>query len=270
MISSVTVLAAMASAFVAGRLIDGDARWARIVFPSAAVLGLVAHLMLARIRWRREGDVPRASPREAERFGSAVRTGWSSTWRTLRDDRDFRAFELAFVLYGTGLLLAVPLIVAYAERGLGLTTGEWTLADRFALPMTQLLIMPFVGRVADRIGVVRVAALGFALVGAFFLAMIFVRDAGSLIAAYVLYGVCMAAVNVSWALGPLLFAPAGQAHHYGSVHMAMVGVRSLVGPALGYVVARLASFRAALGLAVAFEVAAVVLALGLARRVHAR
>jgi MFS family permease len=269
MITSVLVLSAMLTATGAGQLIDRDARWARVVFPSAAVLGLLAHLMLSRIRWRHERHGT-ALPPPAESRAAAARHGWRAMWRTLRADRDFRDFEWCFILYGTGLLAAVPLIVTYAEGALGLSTTQWTLADRFALPLTQLVAVPLVGRLADRVGIVRVAALGFALVGVFFVAMLFVTNVTSLVAAYVLYGVCMSAVNVSWGLGPLLFAPPGQAHHYSSVHMAMVGVRSVVGPALGYAVARTLSFHAALVLAAGLEVVAVWKTLDLAKRVRPR
>jgi MFS family permease len=266
MITSVLVLSAMVTATLAGHLIDRDARWSRIIFPSAAVLGLFGHLMLSRIRWRHErSDGPPADPVGVR---AAVRHGWRDMWKTLRADRNFRDFEINFILYGTGLLAAVPLITAYAEGPLGLTTGQWTLADRFALPLTQLLAIPFVGRLADRVGIVKVAAMGFGLVGVFFVAMLFVADATSLVAAYVLYGICMSAVNVSWGLGPLLFAPPGRAHHYSSVHMAMVGIRSMVGPALGYAVAHTLSFSAALVMAAALEVVAVGRTLALARRVH--
>jgi MFS family permease len=265
MITSVAVLSAMGAAILAGILIDRDARWARVVFPTAAVLGLVAHAMLARIRWRREGGEP--PPSEARMgFLEALRDGWTSTWRTLRDDRDFRDFEVNFILYGLGLLAAVPLIVAFAEKDLGLSAVQWTAADRFVLPMTQLLVFPLVGRLTDRMGVVRVGALAFAVVGAFFVAMLFVTGPRSLTAAYVLYGVCMAGVNVSWALGPMLFAPPGAAHHYAAVHMAMVGIRSAMGPVLGYLVATQASFHAALVMAAGFEAVAVARMWALARR----
>jgi MFS family permease len=270
MITSVTVLSAMAAALFAGRLIDGDARWARIVFPSAAVLGLVAHLVLARIRWRHEGSGAEPAPADGEPIWQSVRAGWSSMWKTLRADRNFRDFEINFILYGTGLLAGVPLIVAYAEGPLGLSTKEWSLADRFVLPMSQLLLLPLVGRLSDKIGVVRVMAIAFGFVAAFFVAMLFVRDGASLTAAYVLYGICMAGVNVAWALGPLLLAPAGEAHHYGSIHMAMVGIRSVIGPLLGYGVEKALSFHAALWMAAGLEAVAVVRTLSLARRVHVR
>jgi MFS family permease len=269
MITSVTVLGSMAAALLAGRLIDQDARWARVVFPAAAVLGLLGHVMLSRIRWRHED--PGATAAVEERgIGRAVRTGWTSMWRTLRDDRDFRDFEINFILYGTGLLAAMPLVVAFAEGPLGLSTAQWSLADRLALPVMQLLVVPLAGRLCDRIGVVRLMAISFSLVGAFFLSMLLVRDGTSLVAAYVLYGVCMAGVNVAWALGPLLFAPARQAHHYASVHMAMVGIRSVIGPLLGYAVAWAFSFHAALLLGAGLEAVAVARSVALARRVHGR
>ncbi len=270
LVGAVIQVASILTSLVVAWLIDRDARWVRVVFPVAAVVGIVAHVLLARIRWRYDG--PRQVP--TEKGAALVRRSLSSAWRgtrkTLREDRAFRDYEIGFMLYGIGFLATIPLIVTFAERHLHLSTIEWGWADRGALPVTQLLLIPVVGWLADRFGIVRITGWAFALLCAFFLAMTQVDGATSLIFGYVLFGVCMAGVNIGWSLGPLHFAPPGQAHHYASVHLACVGVRSLVGPALGWAVQAAFSFQAAFVMSALLEATAAVWMLRLARRVHVR
>lgn len=267
----VTVVAGLCSigaGQAAGHFLDGDPVFVRVVFPAAALLGVVGHVMMARIRWRFDGPVEVRPERGPALVGVAMRDALAASVRTLKHDRDFRLFEAGFMLYGLGLLSVTPLFVSHFAPVF--STHEWAVSDRLVLPLTQMLLVPFVGRLSDRIGIVRVGGLAFALLVPFFLWMAFVTSPGQLQAAYVLFGVCMAGVNVSWALGPLYFAPRGQAHHYSAVHVACVGVRSVVGPTLGYVAQRALSFGAALVIAAALETAAAIVTFRLARRVHLR
>ena len=78
----------------------------------------------------------------------------------------------------------------------------------------------------------------------------------------------MAGVNVGWSLGPLHFAPTGRAHHYSAVHVACVGIRSIVGPVMGLLVANLASPKAAFVVSSVLEFLAFLWMFRLARRVH--
>ena len=269
LVTFVTGAASIVSSQAAGLVLDHDPTALRWIFPLAAIVGLGAHLLLARIRWRRETTRP---PRDGARprLLASLRDGWRATVRTLREDRAFFDYEVGFMLYGMGLLSATPLVLTRFARDAAFSTADWARADRLVLPATQLALVWFVGRLSDSIGVVRVAALSFGLLVPFFVLIAFVATPDQLVATYALYGVCMAGVNVAWALGPLHFAPPGQAHHYSSVHVACVGVRSVLGPAIGYAVDRAFSYRAAVFLAAGFEAAAAVWAWRLSRRVHVR
>ncbi len=63
-------------------------------------------------------------------------------------------------------------------------------------------MIPVVGWLSDKIGVVRVSGLAFLAMGIFFLAMTQVSEAWHLKVLYAFYGVGMAGVNVGWSLGP--------------------------------------------------------------------
>lgn len=268
LIQLVSMVASVVGAVAAGQLLDRDPRWARVVFPVGATVAMVGHALMARIRWRYEA--PRTLPPERglALVKTSMRDAMAASVRTLKEDPDFRRFEWGFMLYGLGLLAATPLMVTHFAKSL--STSAWATADRLVLPLTQLLLIWVVGRLADRLGTVTVAGLSFALLCPFFLLMGGVTTEGELALAFVLFGACMAGVNVSWSLGPLFFAPRGRAHHYSAVHMACVGVRSVLGPALGYAAYVVFSFQTALAAAAALEVAAAVVMLRLARKVHPR
>lgn len=266
MIQLVSMVASVAGAMAAGRVLDLDPRWARVVFPVGATIAIVGYALMARIRWRYDGPVEVPAQRGLVLVWQSMREAVAASVKTLKQDPDFRRFELGFMLYGIGLLAATPLFVTHFAKVF--TTEQWATADRLVLPLTQLVLIGLVGRLSDRIGIVKVAGLSFGLLVPFFLLMAAVATPWQLCAANVLFGACMAGVNVSWSLGPLYFAPRGQAHHYSAVHMACVGVRSVLGPVLGYAMFLAVSFEAALAMAAAFEVAAAAVTFRLARRVH--
>jgi MFS family permease len=269
LVTLVTGVASMAASQAVGKFLDHDPTIVRWVFPVAAVVGIAGYLLMSRIRWRYDGPTEVQAGSGVGIVGDAMAAAARATKRTLREDRSFREYEIGFMLYGLGLLSGTPLIVTRFAQDPTFSPSNWANADRLALPATQLLLVWAVGRMSDRLGVVYVAALAFLGLVPFFVWMGFVDTPHELLAAYVLFGVCMAGVNVSWALGPLHFAPRGQAHHYSSVHVACVGVRSVLGPAIGWGVEAAFSYQAALVVSAALEALGGLWMLRLARRVHA-
>jgi hypothetical protein len=268
MVTLVIGAAAIASSQAVGWLLDEDPVVVRWIFPVAGVLGIAAHLLLARIRWRYDGPTHVQHGRGLALVRDALAHAWSSTRRTLATDRNFRDYEIGFMLYGLGLLSATPLVVTRFAQDPVFSTADWARADRLVLPVTQIALVWVVGRLSDAIGVGRVAALSFGLLVPFFAWIAHVATPDQLAASYVLFGAAMAGVNVAWALGPLHFAPPGMAHHYSSVHVACVGIRSVMGPLVGWLVQAAAGFRAAMWLAVGLEAAAAVWTWRLAGRAH--
>ncbi len=267
-VTAITSLAAVVTANAVGHVLDHDPTAVRWIFPMSAVAGLAAHFGLARIRWRYDGPRHVQPGTGVGIVRHSLRDAAKATRQTIRNDRDFRDFEIGFMLYGLGLLSASPLIVTRFAQDASFSMAEWTTADRLVLPVTQLLLVPFVGRLSDRIGVVRVASLAFLSLVGYFLLMGWVSNPWHLMGVNVLFGFCMAGVNVAWSLGPLHFAPPGRAHHYAAVHVSCVGVRSILGPLLGIGVLAAFSFEAALAVSAGLEVLAGLWMLRLARRVH--
>jgi MFS family permease len=243
------ILGTVLAVKTAGLLLDADPRLLRVVFPAAAAVGFLGMLRLARVRWARG---PRTPPGFETMLGA-----WRASLRLLLRDRGFLLYECAFMVYGMGFLMSQPLLVIYAEGTLRASYDVWTWASGFAFPVAQLLVVPLAGRLVDAIGVMRATSIAFAVLAAFFAAMPFVSGAGALVAAFALFGVAMAGVNVGWSLGPLHFAPEGKARVYGSVHLLLVGVRSALAPFLGYAIREWISLPFAFGTSAALVLLAV-------------
>jgi MFS family permease len=215
--------------------------------------------VLGRIRWRHARRL---------RIHQAVgmRKAWREAWRILREDGAFRTYEIGFMLYGCGFLCSIGLLILYAEEELGLTYGQWTTAQFLAFPAAQVVGSALLGRLSDRLGIVKTTALAFGGLGLFFGVMPQVGSAEGLVAAYALFGFAMAGVGMGWSLGPLHFSPEGSAHMYTAVHFSLVGVRSLFAPLLGWLVKRHFSYSVAFGLSVLLIATAMVTVWRLARR----
>jgi MFS family permease len=254
LLAAIVLLGQGVGAKVAGILLDRDPRWLRAIFPAAAVLGVLGYWQLGRIRWRRQHRARREHAGDG--LSAAIWRAVRNAWTTLRKDRAFRVYEIAFMLYGLGFLGSVGLLVLYCEGELRLSYDEWTWAAFVVFPLAQTAAIPAFGRLSDRIGVVRTSAVAFTLLAVFFLLVPQVRSLPALGAAYVIWGVAMAGVNIGWNLGPLHFAPEGRAHVYTSLHFSMVGIRSVLAPWLGYLVKSRVSYTAAFALSAGLAVAA--------------
>jgi MFS family permease len=203
LLATAAMLTQVVSSKTAGRVLDGDPAALRWLFPLAAVVGIAGHVLLSRIRWRAPRAAVAAGGRGLKAAGRAVARTWRDTLELLRKDPSFRTYETGFMLYGFGLNMTAPVLVLFAESALGASYDDWTTASGLVNPITYLLSIALLGRLVDRMGVVRLSTLAFGLLGVYFALLPLVHGIGALVATYALFGVCLAAVNLGWNLGPL-------------------------------------------------------------------
>lgn len=264
-LSAVSKSATVLSSKVGGLLLDADPRMLRVYYPLAGVAGIVEHVIISRIRWHRAEAVrTKATDGVVAHFRSLLREGFE----ILRTDRDFRTFELGFLLYGTGFLMGHPLIATFMDTNLRLSYAEATWAQGFADPVSYLVVALLVGPIVHRLGVVTVSCASFVVLSLFFVALSFVATPGAFVGLYFVFGAAMAGVNLGWTLGPLRFAPQGRARAYSSVHLFMVGVRIAIGPPVGYALARWTDARCVFAVSAMLVAAGAVTTGRLARRVE--
>ncbi len=244
LLATAAMLAQILASKSSGWVLDHDPTALRWLFPLAALIGIGGHLILSRIRWRAPRAAVAAGGRGLKAAGRAVARTWRDTARVLRGDKPFRTYELGFMLYGFGLNMSMSVLILFSEGALRVSYDDWTTASGLANPLAYLLTVALLGRLVDRVGVVRLTVGSFALLSLYFLLLPLVSDLTGLVVTYVLFGVSMAGVSLSWNLGPLHFAPPQRSHLYMSVHVGLVAFRSTLGPLAGFAVYRLGSAQA--------------------------
>ncbi|MFQ5429278.1 MAG: hypothetical protein ACE5E1_03110 [Phycisphaerae bacterium] len=216
--------------WIMGEWSDLDPRGYRFFMPLTALAFGGSMLLYARIGGSaRFGGRPRSGLGD-EPWWSALR----GMGRILRTDRRFAAYEIAFMSYGVGWMICSALVPLLANDRLGLGYFGYARSVVVTLQVTMILLLVPMGRLADRVGAVRLAAASFLWLTIYPLGLLWVPSEFWLGLFTVLYAVGMVGVHLTWTLGPVAFAPEpSKAPHYLAVHGTLVGVRGIVVQGVG-------------------------------------
>ena len=190
-----------------------------------ALFGVGSCWVFARIQTR-----PIAMLEEAQQRGEE----WQlppSRFGVLGSDKAFRWFEQAFFLYGIAFMAAVTALPLFGA-GLKLTNTEM-LGARGLHYLCIAICTVHAGLLLDRMGPAKLAGASYLLLAVVMVCFAMTTGPISYILSYMLFGVAMAGVQLVWNMGPVAFAPLHEAGKYMGLHMALVGVRSMMGHPLG-------------------------------------
>jgi MFS family permease len=245
-------LAGIAAALLCGLWLDKDERAYRVIFPVAGVLGVAAPVLYGRIKLRRArrrfGTRGAAAPGLGGAVGEAI-ASVTDGLRLLREEPRFRRFETGFFLYGAAFMCLQPIIPVYLVSTLHADYAEASIAKSGVFGLASTLMLAPFGRLVDRIGPARGGVRFFGILALFPLALAAASTMPQAYPAFAIYGTAMAGVNILWSLGSIHFARGRESGPFQGVHVALVGVRGLLAPLLGY--AALALGRPRLGMALA-------------------
>lgn len=219
LVTAVQALAIVLVSVPAGRLLDARPELWPWLMAFAGLAGVWGYSHWSRLKRRRAPRLP-DSP-ELEDFGTA--------FGVLRRDRAFLAFEACFMLYGTGFLMLQPVLPLYLVDELGVSYSQVSVARGVLFWVAMIVAGPLFGRLSDRIGILRSCALAYLMLSAFPLLLLFVPGVAGLNVAFTSFGLAMAGVHVAWNLGPIALARGRDPVPYLNAHLALVGVRALVG-----------------------------------------
>ncbi len=152
----------------------------------------------------------------------------------LREDKRFAAYETAFMSYGIGWMICTALLPLIGKGRLALSNSEYSIAVIVVYQVVSILMLPLMGRVADRAGPVKLAAVSFLWLTIFPIGLIFTTSGDTLRIFSALYAMGMTGVHLTWTLGPVAFAPEpSKAAQYLAIHGTLVGVRGVVAQGIG-------------------------------------
>ncbi|MDD4224157.1 MAG: MFS transporter [Candidatus Cloacimonetes bacterium] len=265
-VHSVGIAVSLVITFIAGRLLDLREDSFRLILVVTGVVGFASAAVLALIRIQEPMVKRECRPTNWKRI---LLEPIGGTLRLLRENKPFAAFERSFSIYGMGFIMMQPIIPIYLVDKLQLTYTTNFLAKGIVSQLGLLLLSPFIGKLHDRMHPFRFMAAAFGLLMVFpllFVVSSLVQGEAVLpvvivFAAYTVFGVAMAGVNITWNMGSIFFAGDEDASIYQSVHVTMTGIRGLIAPVLGYVLLKVFSLTMVFVVAAGFFLAAALVSL---------
>lgn len=252
LISSVGTLVVIIVSFFAGKLLDIDGDYFRIMFAIIAVAGLIYSLIMSLIKVDKQKAEYETKNHLKEIFIKPLSQGFM----LLKRNREFRLFQRNFFLYGIGFIIVTPAIPLYLVDTVGMSYSQIFLAKSILAELGVLLFAPLAGKFSDRINPAYFSFIAFGslaiyplilILSSFFLGTVWAVVIINI--AFVIFGLAMSMIMISWNISSIHFAGDQDVSMYQSVHVTLTGLRGLFIPPLGLLVIKLFSIRAVFGIA---------------------
>lgn len=233
-LASVQAIVMCVGAFMLGLAMDYDRRSFHLLFPLAAIGGLIGTAIYAKVRLRGQRRLARA-----ERSGRGVdqpTINPLSVIRVLRNDPHYRRFMITMFIFGLGnIMLGAPLTIVLQES---FHLGYWpSILITSALPdITMPVAIPLWARLLNRGHVVEfrsIHAWAYVLASLVMLVAAVGHVVALLFVMALLTGIADAGGALAWNLGHNDFAKDHNAAQYMGVHVTLTGIRGLIAPFLG-------------------------------------
>ena len=226
--------------FIIGPLLDKYALCWRYLFPITALIAALSIIFQWRIPMAKsEGEVIE----KPQALHGHLLDPWKSAWHLLKEHRDFKHYQIGFMLFGgCGLMLLQPALPKFFIDSLGLSYTELSIALTLCKGIGFGLTSSIWANSLHRADFFRISALIAFLGGLFPLTLL----AGQfhlfwIYLAYLLYGVMQAGSELVWHLSGPYFAGEKQSLKYSNVNLLTVGLRGSVIPYAGSLICVLAS-----------------------------
>ncbi len=236
---SIGTFLSMLITFIAGKLLDTDEGIFRWILFFAGITGCFSSLILSFVKIKSSSPSENKGISMKEIFISPI----SRTLYLLRKNKDFAQFERNFSLYGLGFLMVVPVIPIYLVEHLNMNYTSTFIAKGILAQAGVLALSPFFGKLHDKKNIFHFGSIVFALLSlyplGFILSILIPSPLISIILVfitYILYGIAMAGVNITWTMGSITFAGEEDSAMYQSVHISITGIRGLIAPVFGFLV----------------------------------
>jgi hypothetical protein len=229
------LLTASFSAMVGVGIHSSSGAW-RLLFPVAALGSLAGSIVYRRSRVRRHRRLMQAE--ESHRTSQGGRIRFRSMAGILRANRDFRNYMLGMMVFGSGNLMVVPMLVVLMNDQLGLDRLTQVLTVSSLPVLVLCFTVRYWAKLLDRRHIVSYRAVhswSFVAANASFTTALISGVPSLLWVGSLLLGVAWGGGHLGWNLGHNDFADDGDSSLYMATHVWQTGVRGLLMPVLGVV-----------------------------------
>jgi MFS family permease len=212
--------------------------WRDDAFRPAFLLAAACALFAARVyrNARVRGHRQLLAAEKAEQALQGRRLTMSVFTRVLRTNADFRRYMVSMMVFGSGNMMLLPMLVIMLNEYLVLSQFRQVVVTS-SLPLFVLYFsVPYWARLLDQRHIFSYRAIHswlFVVASALFATAIISRTAELLWPASIVLGSAYAGGHLGWNLGHNDFSNDANASHYMAIHVTLTGLRGVIMPFIG-------------------------------------
>lgn len=222
---------------IVGPLLDSQTFSWKILFFIGALLGIAANIFQWKIPLSvTDPAVPSVIKRS---FGRHIFEPWKEAWNLVKGRKDFRFYLIGFMfLGGSGLMVMQPVLPQFFMDVLKLSYTELSIALMLCKGVGFSLSSPLWARFMARADFFRFSSV-ITFLAALFALMLLCGQVHTLwvYVAYILYGTFQGGSELGWHFSGPLFSKEEDSSQFSSVNVLVVGIRGLLVPQLGSLLA---------------------------------
>lgn len=263
--ASIATLIGMLLSYPAGKILDINSENYRYIFLISAIFSFMGSFILAFAPKKEKIVKSTKEKKRKETITEILLSPINRTYKLLKKNREFARFQMNYTLYGMGFISMAPVIPIFMVDHLKLSFTTSFLAKAIISQVGMFLLSPVFGMIHDKLHPHKFTfyAFGiFTMFPGFFLLSAFALSYSETLAviflflAYLVFGVGMSGINVSWNMSSIYFAGKEDASMYQSVHVTFTGVRGLLAPLMSLVMLRFFGIKAVFFISILFLIAA--------------
>lgn len=235
--NSVSTLFSLVISIAAGRLLDYNDAYFRILIAAAGIAGFMCCVIYSRIRLRKtyfhdNSVIP------INRFD--ILYPFKNMLNIFGRNRYFGLFELFFFIYGMGFIVILPALPIYLVDVMHMDYSQISFAKGVMGQLFMVFALPVMGAVSDRTNPMQFSSATFMLLAFYPILLVSAQLSPNplliIYAAFFIYSIAMSGVILTWNLASIFFAGKENSADYQAIHVTLTGIRGLIAPLLGLLV----------------------------------
>ncbi len=220
--------------FAVGFLLDLDSNYWRYLCVGSSLLGLLSVVLQYRVPLPLVEKVPR----ESLDLWKTIVQPWKDSFKLMRTRPDFARFQWAFMWGGSGIMLVIAVLPLFFVEILDLSHTNFSTARTVCMGVGVVLTSSIWGKALGRFRLNPLTSFVILLFALFPACLLLAPyQIGWLYAAYLIYGIAQGGSHIVWHLSGPHFAGNADSSPYSGVNVVMVGLRGMIFPFLGSLLA---------------------------------
>jgi len=220
-----------------GKIMDNNPGSWQILFFLSALLGMLNLVFLSRIPINQVLEDTIETKNKGTFFEQIIKP-WKESFSLVRSNFEFARFQWGFMLSGVGIMLVQPTLPVFFQDRLHLSYTDIFIGLTFFKSLGFAISSPIWGRMLNRYWINELSSWVFFMVGFFpFLLLLAPLGRNWMYLAFFFYGIAQGGSHLIWNMSGPIFSGSKNSAMFSNVNIIMVGLRGMVAPILGGILA---------------------------------